>query len=456
MTVNNVVASSTSSLTASFAVDVAAATGARTVTVATANGTSSTQTFTVNPSTPAPTLATVTPATGTAGTTANVTLAGTNFISGATTVSVSGTGVTVGTVTVVSATSLTTSFIISASATAGARNVTVTTAGGTSAAQTFTIPQAVASLNPWPNPAYKGLTGKGVVIAILDRGIQLQHPDFINPDGTTRIKAMLDMSGQSQCAAGNPTPIEYTEAQINAALNGGAPLPELDAVGHGNVTAGIAAGNGRAAASGRFAGVAPEADLIIVKVTSEGAPAHGTQAAEAPFVACYSQALDWLDTKLATLGKPAAVLINSGVLLWGPTDGTSALSRRIDQSFNNKPGRIFISPSGDEGDMANHAGGTFSSTATTVNFTRTTTTASQFALWYTGAQTAQVTVVFDDGTTVGPIGPGQSTTASGVTVGQYVPGQEFYPVTSTGAGDRFVSCCDGRTRHDRPPPPLRA
>src|SRR5690242_9710912 len=42
-----------------------------------------------------------------------------------------------------------------------------------------------------------GVTGKGVVIAILDRGIDYQHPDFRNADGTTRIKWMLDMSGQN-------------------------------------------------------------------------------------------------------------------------------------------------------------------------------------------------------------------------------------------------------------------
>ena len=41
-----------------------------------------------------------------------------------------------------------------------------------------------------------GVTGKGVIVAILDRGIDWQHPDFIKPDGTTRIKWLLDMSGQ--------------------------------------------------------------------------------------------------------------------------------------------------------------------------------------------------------------------------------------------------------------------
>ena len=104
------------------------------------------------------------------------------------------------------------------------------------------------------------------------------HPDFRNADGTTRIKMMWDMSAQNLCSTGNPAPIVYTEAEINAALSGGAPVAERDAVGHGTVTAGIAAGNGSALgkSSAQYAGIAPEADLLIVKVTSEGAPAHGT------------------------------------------------------------------------------------------------------------------------------------------------------------------------------------
>ena len=63
--------------------------------------------------------------------------------------------------------------------------------------------------------------GTGVTVAILDRGIDWSHPDFINANGTTRIKAMLDMSGFNLCSAGNLAPVEYSEAQINAALSGG-------------------------------------------------------------------------------------------------------------------------------------------------------------------------------------------------------------------------------------------
>ena len=117
--------------------DPAAAVGPRIVTVTTAGGTSAPQGFTI--SLPPPTLTSVSPNQGIRGTTVAVTLTGTNFVVGATTVAVAGGGVTVTNVIVGSSTSLTASFVLDLAAAAGPRSVTVTTAGGTSGAQTFTI-----------------------------------------------------------------------------------------------------------------------------------------------------------------------------------------------------------------------------------------------------------------------------------------------------------------------------
>jgi hypothetical protein len=87
---------------------------------------------------PDPAFSSITPNSGTQGTSVAVTLTGSNFISGAT-VAVSGGGVSVKNVTVVSATQITATFTIGSSASAGNRNVTVTTSGGTSGAVTFTV-----------------------------------------------------------------------------------------------------------------------------------------------------------------------------------------------------------------------------------------------------------------------------------------------------------------------------
>ena len=92
-----------------------------------------------SPAAGAPTLTSLSPNQGVRARTVAVTLTGTNFVAGATTVTVSGGGVTVNTVTVGSATSLTANFVLDPAAAEGPRTVTVTTAAGTSGAQTFTV-----------------------------------------------------------------------------------------------------------------------------------------------------------------------------------------------------------------------------------------------------------------------------------------------------------------------------
>ena len=280
-----------------------------------------------------------------------------------------------------------------------------------------------------------GVTGRGVTVAILDRGIDWQHPDFIHDDGTTRIQWMLDMSGFNLCDPANPAPIEYTKAQIDDALAGGPTIPLRDAVGHGTATAGTAAGNGRGLTDLRYRGIAPEADLIIVKLTSEGAPPHGSEPAEAPFQGCIDEALDWLVGKLDLLGQPAVAIINSGTQ-WGPMDGTSAVSRKIDQVFGeHTPGRIMVIPSGDEGSLDNHAAASYDDQGETViGISKASADFAVMSAWYSGEQPAEVTVTFDDGTSVGPVAQGASDSADGITLIHYAPGTEFYPWLST-SGD---------------------
>ena len=95
----------------------------------------------------APTLTSLTPNQGSQGTTVAVTLTGANFVIGATTVNVNSGGASVANVVVSSATSLTANIVIDAAAMLGARTVTVTTTGGTSGGQTFTVG---AALTPAP------------------------------------------------------------------------------------------------------------------------------------------------------------------------------------------------------------------------------------------------------------------------------------------------------------------
>ena len=272
--------------------------------------------------------------------------------------------------------------------------------------------------------------GTGVVIVVIDRGIDWTHPDFRNSDGTTRVLGMLDMTGQNYCAANNPAPVEYTQAQINAALTGGPTLAERDAVGHGTQTAGTAAGNGRAIGDLRYAGMAPKSDLLIVKITSDGAPSHGSQAAETGFVACYDQALDWVKTKLDAFNQPAVLIINSGTQ-FGPVDGTSQVSKKLDATVGAfHRSRIVVLPAGDEGSLSNHAGIDYNTVAdSTIGISRASTAFTATTAWYTGAAPASITVSFSDGASVGPVGPNSTAhnADSSIQVINYAPGNAFYP-----------------------------
>ncbi len=112
------------------------------------------------------------------------------------------------------------------------------------------------------------LRGSGVLIGIIDTGIDYTNPIFIKPDGTTKIISLWDQTlttGTSPIGAGFGS--EYNDEQINQALALENPyeiVPSIDEIGHGTMLAGIAAGN-RVMEEG-FAGVAPDSDLIIVKL----------------------------------------------------------------------------------------------------------------------------------------------------------------------------------------------
>jgi len=155
---------SDSEITATLAIAANAGLGAHNVTVITLNGTSNAVPFTVtNP--PAPALTSIAPISGFRGTAVPVTLTGTNFFTGAT-VAVSGGGITVSGVNVVSSTSITAIFTISATTAISARNVTVTSIGGTSNAVTFSTHGPVLT-SIAPNTGARGtsfpvtLTGSG-------------------------------------------------------------------------------------------------------------------------------------------------------------------------------------------------------------------------------------------------------------------------------------------------------
>ncbi|WP_395703583.1 S8 family serine peptidase [Aquabacterium sp.] len=250
--------------------------------------------------------------------------------------------------------------------------------------------------------AAEKVTGRNVAVAILDRGIDWTHPDFRNADGSTRIAYIFDMTDDSgKAAAGNPYGVGtiYTRAQIDAALAGGPTLATRDAVGHGTATAGNCCGNGRAS-NGQYTGVAPEATLIIVKFTSDGAPAHDGQPAEPAFYKAdlFPKAVDFAIDKARVLGLPLVMLANFGSI-GGRADGGDPIAQKIDAVVGpGKPGLVFVTGAGDDGGRDNHAFGTVAAgKSVALQFQKGQAGTVYLQLWYDAADRFTVSVTSPGG-----------------------------------------------------------
>ncbi len=198
-----------------------------------------------------------------------------------------------------------------------------------------------------------GLTGKGVLIGIIDSGLDWKHPDFINPDGTTRIVMLWDSTDQSfeESGIGSAPPYGgklgtvYDRAAIDAALSGSGTVNSRDTGGHGTMVASVAGGNGRAAGNNAetYAGVAPGAEFVIVK--------QGT--------ATVSDAAQWIVDVAEELGRPVVINFSAGYPAADRGRSWSiniALNELFDPAVR---GRAMTVSAGNDGDTVMQASGRF-------------------------------------------------------------------------------------------------
>ncbi len=283
------------------------------------------------------------------------------------------------------------------------------------------------------------LDGTGVIVAMIERGIDYTHPDFIDANGKTRLAYIYDMLNPAGAnAPGNPYGIGtiFTRAQIDAALTSGTPLGSTDRFGHGTACTGIAAGDGSGMAGAPYRGAAPGATLIAVKVNHDPFPATGTIAGQTGFYnpAYLPVAIQFVKDKSIELNLPVAVLMNLGSI-GGPTDGSSDISRAMD-AFGGA-GRIFICGVGDDGGAANRAADTVALNDTSfLSFRKGNTGNLRVEIWYSGDDRLTLSIVKPDGSVFGPLpAPGNNQTSAtanqtGITYYHRGADQDFYNATN--------------------------
>lgn len=217
--------------------------------------------------------------------------------------------------------------------------------------------QAVSGINAVKGTPY-GLSGKGILMACVDSGIDYRHLDFRNPDGTTRLVALWDQTVGGSPPAGYFLGTEFTKEELDQnleeiganeggryPLDGNQALLSTDFSGHGTAVMGIAAGNGRES-DGIYEGVAPQSDLLVVKL---GTPLPDSFPRTTELI----QAIDYCVRTAIARNQPLALNLSFGSS-YGSREGNSLLETYIDQ-ISNLGRNVICVGMGNEGRAAGHA-----------------------------------------------------------------------------------------------------
>ena len=205
-------------------------------------------------------------------------------------------------------------------------------------------------------PGNLRLTGRGVLIGIVDSGVDYRHPAFLTADGKSRILRLWDQSIPGNPPEGYATGTEYTNEEINEALSlsvqGGRRLvPSEDVSGHGTAVLGVAAGSDFSRGAVKR-GVAYESDLLVVKM---GIPRQDSF----PRTTELMQGVDYLVRQAIRLGRSIAINLSFGNN-YGSHRGDSLLETYLD-NVSGMGKNVICVGMGNNGNDALHTGGKLSS-----------------------------------------------------------------------------------------------
>lgn len=214
------------------------------------------------------------------------------------------------------------------------------------------------------NPSLN-LRGSGVVVAIVDTGIDYLNNEFMREDETTRILRIWDQTIDSgKTPDGFISGSEYTEEDINKAIQaqkqGQNPydiVPSKDDYGHGTKMAGIVGARG---INREIVGVAPDCEFIIIKLqeaSKEYVDFYYAKGDKAKYRNTdIIMALKYLYELSFTLNKPMIIYLPLGSNL-GDHAGASILERYVDTKISGKNSLFVVTSTGNQGNTDTHTSG---------------------------------------------------------------------------------------------------
>lgn len=188
-------------------------------------------------------------------------------------------------------------------------------------------------------PLTQAYDGTGIIMGIIDSGIDFNHPDFKDGSGNTRIQFIWDQNQSSGSTIPMPYNygIEWTAAQINASV---CTHNDNANYGHGTHVSGTAAGNGLAI--GKFEGVAPKSELVVVALNFNNTTNP-----------IYADALSYIFAKALAAGKPCVVNASVGDY-YGSHDATDLQAQLINNLITAQNGRVLVAAAGNAGNVKFH------------------------------------------------------------------------------------------------------
>lgn len=190
------------------------------------------------------------------------------------------------------------------------------------------------------SPLPQGYTGAGVIMGMIDSGIDYHHPDFQDTAGNTRIYRIWDQRDQN---GPGPAPWNYgTEWDSTSINNGTCTHNDMQYYGHGTHVSGIAGGNGNSVTQLDMSGVAPDVMFVVVALDFNGQYSATAIADAASYI--YGIA--------TSLNMPCIINASVGDY-YGSHDGQDLQAMMIDTLLDT-PGHLLVGAAGNAGGLPIH------------------------------------------------------------------------------------------------------
>lgn len=225
-------------------------------------------------------------------------------------------------------------------------------------------PSNVDNINNVKINPYLNLTGKGVLVGMVDTGIDYLNQEFIREDDTSRIVSIWDQTISDVTDESVYIGTVYSNEQINNAINAkknnGDPyaiVPSKDDMGHGTQIAGIIGARGY---NGKFQGVAHDCDFVIVKLFESINFKNRLKSNGVEYTPVYNNAevlaaIEYLKNFSVKSKRPMVIFLGVGTTE-GSHDGNNLISRYI-TSIGTIRGIVVVTGVGNEGASEGHVSG---------------------------------------------------------------------------------------------------